>query len=38
VRVEVIEDEAKPVVVSPSGYRVEGLTMATLVELLGRLR
>ncbi len=30
--------EAKLVLVSPSGYRVEGLTMATIVELLGRLR
>jgi hypothetical protein len=37
-RVEVIDAEAKAVLVSPSGYRVEGLSVAALAELLERLR
>ena len=37
-RVEVIEEESRPVLVSPSGYRIEGLSMVGLTELLARLR
>jgi len=37
-RVEVVDAKAKLVLVSPSGYRVEGLTLSVLAELLGRLR
>jgi hypothetical protein len=36
--VEVVEEASRPVVVSPQGYRVEGLTVAGIAELLERLR
>lgn len=36
--VEVVEEASRPVVISPQGYRVEGLTMAGIAELLERLR
>jgi hypothetical protein len=36
--VEVVEAESMVVVVSPSGFRIEGLTLAEVAELVGRLR
>jgi hypothetical protein len=36
--VEVVEEASRPVVVSPRGFRVEGLTVAAVAELLERLR